>query len=241
MLLTKPVASLLQHCCDPAGPVVNATDERNWLCRETTPEQYLAGFYPGFVDLADVILVAEGVRFPAHSQVLSMHSRFIQQLILDTGPVSWQNPLVLDTVLIGYTSDAVSMMLAGSYKQGLLAINSIQDAWQLCRLVDKVDCPRMLQQCTEYLGNSIDAAVLKTPGEALDWILTADKLRLNELKEQCAKKIATDFVMIESDLLFRQLPAELLLMIMSQMSLITQDLKGQLNRRGARGRNTLPF
>lgn len=170
-----------------------------------------------------------------------MHSRFIQQLILDTGPVSWQNPLVLETVLVGYTSHAVSVMLAGAYKQGMLVIKSIQDAWQLCRLVDKLDCPKMLQQCTEFLANSIDAAVLETPGEALDWILTADKLRLNELKEQCAKKIATDFVMIENDLQFRQLPAELLLMIMSQMSFITQDLKGQLNRRGGRSRNTLPF
>ena len=210
------------------------------LFREATAEHF-EGFYSGFADLADVVLVAEGLRFPAHSQVLSMHSRFIQQLILDTGPVTWQNPLILETVLVGYTSDAVSMMLAGSYKQGLLAINSIQDAWQLCRLVDKLDCPKMLQQCTEYLSNSIDAAVLETPGEALDWILTADKLRLIELKEQCAKKIATDFVVIENDLQFRQLPAELLLMIMSQMSLITQDLKGQVTRRGARGRNTLPF
>ena len=214
------------------------------LCREaneTNTDQYLAGFYPGFADLADVVLVAGGKRFPAHSQVLSMHSRFIQQLILDTGPVTWQNPLVLETVLVGYTSDAVSMMMSGAYKQGLLDISSIQEAWQVCRLADKLDCPAMLQQCTEYLGNSIDAAVLETRGEALDWILTADKLRLTELKEQCAKKIATDFTLIENDLQFRQLPAELLLMIMSQMSLITQDLKGQLNRRGGRSRNTLPF
>ena len=52
----------------------------------------------------------------------------------------------------------------------------------------------------EHLSNSIDAAVLDTSGEALDWILTADKLRLNDLKEQCAEKIATDFVVVEKDL-----------------------------------------
>lgn len=105
-------------------------------------------------DLADLELVSEGAHLPAHSQYVAFHSHFIQRLIHDLGPTSWKEPLVIDSALQGHSRAAVNMLLAAVYRQGKVKLSTAQQAWQMYKLADHLDCPSMLQQCREYINSS---------------------------------------------------------------------------------------
>ncbi len=171
-----------------------------------------------YIELADVELLVEGTRLPAHSQILAMHSKFVRGLLLDTGPRSWQDPVVIESCLEGHSLVVVKVFLTAAYRQGSLTFPSVQVAWQVCLLVDHLDCPKMLQQCQEHLSGIMDSAQLSTSKEALEWILTADKLGLDNLKELCAQRIASDYDTLQQEPHLQQLPAAILLVIMRHMS-----------------------
>ena len=172
----------------------------------------------GFADLADVILVSEGRRLPAHSQILSFHSQFIQRLLHDLGPVSLSDPLVIDTALQGHSRAAVDLLLTAVYQQGAVNISSAQEAWQMYKLADHLDCPRILQQCREHIhGSSGTALVSSSPAAALEWIVAADELGWDDLRQQCAGSIARNYRSSEESVHLVQLPTQLSLMIMKEM------------------------
>lgn len=163
--------------------------------------------------------MAEGTRLPAHSQYIAFHSHFIQQLIHETGPISWQDPLVIKTALEGHSYAAISMLLAGVYQQGVLNLSSAQEAWQMYKLADHLDCPSMLQQCREYINSSSGAALIDTSSEAaLEWILAAHELGWEGLRTQCAESIARNYHSWEADARFASLPSEVLTLIMHEMA-----------------------
>lgn len=106
--------------------------------------------------------MSEGVRLPAHSHYVAFHSHFFQRLIHDLGPISWKEPLVVDTALQGHSRAAVILLLAAVYQQGVVHMSTAQGAWQMCKLADHLDCPGMLDQCREYINSSSRAALLST-------------------------------------------------------------------------------
>lgn len=155
---------------------------------------------------------------PAHSQYVAFHCHFIQRLIHDTGPINWQEPLVIDSALEGHSHAVVSMLLVGVYQQGVLNISSAQDAWQMYKLADHLDCPSMLQQCREYINGSSGAALLSSSSaDALEWIVAAHELGWEGLMTNCADSIATNFLTLEQDARFAQLPTKLSMLIMNRM------------------------
>jgi len=83
------------------------------------------------------------------------------------------------TCLQCHTAAVVKLFLTAAYSLGSLTFPSVQQAWQFCLLADHLDCPKMLQQCKEHINSSMESAQLSTSKEALDWIMTADKLGLD--------------------------------------------------------------
>jgi len=140
------------------------------------------------------------------------------KLLLETGPRSWQDPVVMETCLQCHTAAVVKLFLTAAYSLGSLTFPSVQQAWHFCLLADHLDCPKMLQQCKEHINSSVESAQLSTSKEALDWIMTADKLGLDSLKDLCAQRIASDFASLQQEPHMQALPAALLLLIMQHMS-----------------------
>ena len=130
--------------------------------------RHLSDCSPDFVKLADTTILSEGIQFQAHSQYLAAQSIFIQQLLLETGPVSWRSPLKLDTVLKARRSATVSALLVGVYNKGVASITGIHDAYRLLQLADHLNCPTILKQCQDYLNTyGATCVVLHTPEAAL--------------------------------------------------------------------------
>ncbi|KAL0038291.1 hypothetical protein WJX77_000809 [Trebouxia sp. C0004] len=158
---------------------------------------YLRHCLPGSEDLCDLIVVAGQKRFPVHSQYLACHSQFIKQLILETGPFSWQHPLIIDQVLHEHSSACVHALLNGVYNLGSLFIDSPDLAWQLSKLTDQLNCPKMLRSCRDYLNQM----PLCQPDDALHWLtVTAHEAELDDLHANCASKIAADFDRVAKDI-----------------------------------------
>ena len=163
-------------------------------------------------------LVVEGTRFPAHSQLLCMQFAFFRRVIIDVGPVTPDKPLVVQEALQGHSCSTVQTVLSAVYSYGKLHLDCTTVAWQVCLLVDQLDCPDMLRQCKEYLEVGMKQAELSTSQDALEWITTADRLNLCPLKDLCAQRIAADFVRLTADPKLSQLSSHVLLSIMTQMS-----------------------
>lgn len=172
----------------------------------------------GFAEMADVLLIAEDTQFPAHTQQLALHSRVIQELVLSTGPFSWQNPLILDTLLTDSTAATVAMLLKAVYLPGPLNMNSAEQAWRLYKVADSLDFPAVLQHCKACINNNSLTALLTTSGSTLEWLLAFHQLGLEGLKRQCVKKIACDYLAVSDSTQLRELPPELLLLIMQEMA-----------------------
>ena len=124
----------------------------------------------------------------------------------------------METCLQCHTAATVKLFLTAAYSLGSLTFPSVQQAWQFCLLADHLDCPKMLQQCKEHINSSMESAQLSTSKEALDWIMTADKLGLDSLNDLCACRIASDFGSLQQEPHMQALPAALLLLIMQYMS-----------------------
>lgn len=129
-----------------------------------------------FPELADVLLKAGDTVFPAHSQILAMHSPFISQLLAETGSYSVEQPVIIEAPLQQHKPETVKAWLMGVYGSGVLQFQSVQMAWQICLLVDQLDCPSMLQQCGDYVSSNMEVAHPGTAREALEWIALADRL-----------------------------------------------------------------
>ena len=183
--------------------------------------RHLHGCPENFAELADVILVAGDTRFPAHSHYLAAQSRVVREMLLDTNPVSWRNPLVLDSVLQPHSVATVSALLQGAYHQGAVSaqLQSSREAWDLYRLADCLDCPVILQQCKEYMNDNSAAALLQeSPTACLQWFVIADEQQLEGLKSKCADVIAGNWSELSESADALHLAPENLRYIMDKMA-----------------------
>ena len=184
----------------------------------------------GFAETADAFLTTENVKFPAHTLQLALHSQFIQELVLSTGPVSQENPLVLDTALADATPATVALLLKAVYLPGSLDIDSAEQAWRLYKTADALNLPAVLQQCKAYIRNNSLTALLATSGSTIEWLLA---LNLDSLEKQCVKKVAHDFLAVSCASQLQQLPFELLLLIMQEMAVQNAKYAAEVTQKTA--------
>ena len=174
-------------------------------------------------------LVVEGTRFPAHSQLLCMHFAFFRRVITDVGPVTPDKPLVVQDALQGHSCNTVQTVLSAVYSHGKLHLDGTRMGWQVCLLIDRLDCPDMLRQCKGYFEFYMYTE-LATSEEALEWITTADRLDFGSLKDTCAQKIAADFVSLTADPKLSQLPSHIMFLVMTQMSSMMSQYEKDMAR-----------
>ena len=190
--------------------------------------RHLSDCPPRFAHLADVQLVAGGMRFPAHSQYLAAQSQLIQQMLLDTGPISWQSPMVIEAPLQLHSKETLCAFLMAAYRQGVASIESVKAAWQLHQLADQLGCPAVLLQCKQYINTNILDFLKQSPQAAPEWLQVAHELQLEGLKLHCADIIARKWLLLAESDSVMQLPAEFLRYIMTHMA---AKIKGALTMR----------
>lgn len=152
----------------------------------------------------------------------------MQELLLSTGPFSWQKPLIFDTPLDNHASSTVAVFLSAIYTTGIPPIPSAEESWRLYRLADQLVCPSIMQHCKDYINSSSRAALLHTSAATVDWYLAADKLGLADLRKQCAAQIAKHFLAVSDSSQLQQLSPELLLPIMQSMAQQKQQFGGEV-------------
>lgn len=150
----------------------------------------------GFAETADTFLITENINFPAHTQQLALHSRFVQEMVQAMSPFNQGNPLVLETALADATPATVALLLKAVYLPGSLDIDSAEQAWRLYKTADALNSPAVLQQCKAFIRNNSLTALLATSGSAIEWLLAFHHLNLDGLQKQCVKKIAHDFLAV---------------------------------------------
>ena len=187
--------------------------------REHAAKTYLADHLPGVVNLCDVILVAEGYHFPAHSVYVALSSQFFQDLIINTGPFTHKQPQLLDTICVGHTKAVVQLFLDEVYGRSPL-MASDRNYWlilELHTLADKLDCPDMLETCVRFLTYSEAQFSAISAQEALRWLKdTLHKPDLARLHKQCVARLAVNFQEVQAQV--QELPSDMSTKIMAIMA-----------------------
>lgn len=112
----------------------------------------------GFADTADMIFEVEGQRLPAHSQILAYHSHFVHKMLEDLSEsAGQQKPSRLHQLVIGatmlssYTAHDVQAYLCQIYECGSKSLQSAEQAYQLLKIADQLDSPRLMKKCRDDL------------------------------------------------------------------------------------------
>ena len=161
---------------------------------------------------ADVLLVLDdGAAILCHSQILSMHSAVICNMLADLA----QHEGKVNIPLPGFTEAQCSALLAYLYANGLtrkgtaFATQGRADhdaAFAVARFAHTYDAPHVLQHVEAYMtafilnfkkSCRIEPVKADTPGggptctfkETLDWAVMADKFGLHELRGHCERAL----------------------------------------------------
>ena len=102
-----------------------------------------------FFDLADVILVVEGKKFPAHSQILASASVVFRQQFQDCPTYSTQEPSIVEEALKDYTAADIQAFLQHVYTSK--TILKAQEAVQLLQAADQFNCPSLRERAVQFL------------------------------------------------------------------------------------------
>ena len=108
------------------------------VCRDEGAS-YVDLWPDNFIDLADVYLVVEGEKLPAHSQFLASTSAVMHKLLHDCPAYSKQQPLVLQDAVKDYGAADMQTFLQHVYTNKKVA--KAEEAVQLLMAADRFDCP----------------------------------------------------------------------------------------------------
>ncbi|PRW45185.1 BTB POZ domain-containing 9 [Chlorella sorokiniana] len=141
------------------------------------------------VEQASAVLVAGGVRLPAHREILMLRSRVLCGLLADLGPQ--EAPLVLEAPFQGFTAHQVALLLRFIYHPQLINTTNFAQLGQhlpaLLRLAHKLDVPVLLEAITKYIIANTGCAKLKTLEQ---WAHVSQACQLDELHAICVCRMA---------------------------------------------------
>ncbi|CAD7697277.1 unnamed protein product [Ostreobium quekettii] len=176
---------------------------------QSSAKNYLPDGSDDFDDLCDVVLIADGQKFPAHGAFLGLHSHYFRRTIKELRKAkgaSGQADGKLSILLDDSTSvEDVELMLAFVYGKRT-ALETADEASRLILLASKYDMPAFVRQADRKileLSGSLcfvdpAAGAKKTPRKSsrcLDagyWLGVADTLGLDDLRLQCQYIIFRD-------------------------------------------------
>ena len=184
---------------------------------------YLGSCPSGFVDMADVVLVVNGKRLPAHSQFLASQSRLFESLLKDTGSTfSKVEPLIISSPLQTYREVDVVTFLRHVYKDQPL--QSEQEAWDLLPIADQFDSPSLCGKAVLVIeaaqGNSLFSNSSK---DVIAWWQLADRFNLHSFKSRCVKAVAQQFETLQHDARLLELKPAAAVELMQALQQVLQD------------------
>ena len=166
---------------------------------------------------ADVLLILDdGAAIPCHSQILSMHSAVLCNMLEDLA--ASQHHEKVKVPLPNFTQEQCLALLAylcnnGVSSEGAAFVNHLDAAADLARFAHAYDAPHALRQMQAYLVASMSDQHFSVTSSAghqhqhgeskscspsgrsydqtvLDWALMADKYDMHELRGHCDRAMA---------------------------------------------------
>ena len=174
-----------------------------------------------FVSLADMYLVVEDERYPAHSQFVASCSRLIYHIIEDTANFSRQEPLIISSPLQGYKHADVQRFLKHVYTVCVARSNT--EALQLLTVADQFDSPTLMERAITFLERAGQGAFLQAdcgPTGVLHWLQLAERFNLTAFKQRCVNYAAEHFQDVKGDPRMLQLQADTSLAFMEALQKI---------------------
>ena len=186
----------------------------------------------GFADTADMVFEVEGQRLPAHSQILAYHSQFVHKMLEDLSesetrqkPSRLNQFVIGDTMLSSYTAHDVQAYLCQIYEFGSKPVQSAEQAYQLLKVADRLDSPRLMEKCRDDLISRAPglfqhddqfAPIPAGPG-ALEWALRAEQYGLKDLQKKALEYVARNYQMLRMDDRLKQLLAAAFLVLADEL------------------------
>ena len=171
-----------------------------------TTQPYFEFTLAGFAGTADVLLEVEGQNLPAHSQFLACQSQFMHNMLQDLSEpqraCTAQHLLVIPAdMLSAFSISDLQAFLCQIYNFSRRQPSSMEEAYQLFKLADQSNSPRLMQFCADYLDAQPDSIFQNTTEEAgaLKIALLADKHGLDDLLTRAIRYIAKNFGALQSD------------------------------------------
>ena len=156
---------------------------------------YLQGLPEQLAHLTDVVLVADGVRLPAHKAILAANSPFFGDLFLsDPDNLSRGSGCQMQCPLPGDKLEDVLTVLKHCYQSCTLfsptkpCLESAKDACALARFAHKYIMPALLLECESFLisqARTVDASTSLDITSIVQWASVAEECNLSHLLAQC--------------------------------------------------------
>lgn len=179
---------------------------------------HLAACPEGFEDFADMILVVNGHRLPAHSQILASHSKLIQSLLRDCPTFNKDQPLILDQQLQHLEQRDVQTFLDHTYNRREISSNA--DAQALLKVADCFESGQLMTKSLDYLFTADD--LFADQHSILDWLQLAERLNILDFVTKCAGYAAIHFDQVCKDARYLHLGNASLRAIATQLHLLTK-------------------
>lgn len=233
----EPSGSVLL-CCGPGATPDSNNDTRllaskNDLKYRMTVFPYFESAPHGFAESADTVLEVEDQRLPAHSQFLASQSRFMSNMLKDLGSsLSRAEQIVVPAAMLSsFKVQDVVHFLSHVYNFCNEKPQSAEEAYQVFRLADLFDSPKLMKVCVDYLGAQPNGMLKPTIEEsgALKWALLSEQYALQELQDQSIAFIAQNFDVLQYDTRLGQLSRESLLKLGHQLQAVIAE-RSRLHR-----------
>ena len=173
--------------------------------------------------MADVVLVVNGRRFPAHSQFLASQSRLLESLLQDTGSTfSKMQPLVICSPLQGYQEADALTFLRHVYKDQPL--QSEEEAWNLLQIADQFDSPSLTGKAVVVIEAAQgDNLFINSRKDVIEWWHMAEHFSLCSFKSRCVRAVAQRFETLQHDSRLLQLKPEAAVELMQALQQIVEE------------------
>lgn len=184
-----------------------------------------------FVNLADMYLVVEDERYPAHSQFVASCSRLIYHIIEDTANFSRQEPLIISSALQGYKHADAQTFLKHVYTACVVRSNT--EALQLLTVADQFDSPTLMERAITFLERAGQGSFLQAdcgPTGVLHWLQLAERFSLTAFKQRCVDYAASHFQDVKGDSRMLQLQANTSLALMEALQKISEASQEALQK-----------
>ncbi|CAD7694766.1 unnamed protein product [Ostreobium quekettii] len=171
---------------------------------------YLPQDVDGYEDMCDACLVLAGRKFPVHTAVLAVHSRFFRKMIVDLrSDISSSTYGQLEIpVAEAVSAEDIELMLAFVYGQHP-EVETAEEASRMLCMADRFDIPGLLEKSERKIkdlehkiyfldqgctGDGVQSEEADPWLSAAHWLGIADRLGIDDLRTKCQRIVLRDLL-----------------------------------------------